>query len=248
MLKSRLKLQTLSWIGLIGGLILFLIIYNNPVNSKLATYLATAALATFWMSIIILTRKLRPLCSLLVIIPLAAGAIIAYAPMRKIKEDALRERYTRNLESYEGVEYHWGGETGKGIDCSGLPRKAYRLAMAEEGLIRANPALVRESILNWWHDSSALALMEEYRNYVKPLGIQGVLKELPTEQLLPGDLAITASGNHVIVYLGDDQWIQADPSAYKVHTLNAKKEQNPWFDTDVSMFRWSQFPSAVESK
>ena len=120
--------------------------------------------------------------------------------------------------------------------------------MAEEGLIRANPALVRESILNWWHDSSALALMEGYRNYVKPLGIQGVLKELPTEQLLPGDLAITASGNHVIVYLGDDQWIQADPSAYKVHTLNAKKEQNPWFDTDVSMFRWSQFPSAVESK
>jgi hypothetical protein len=60
--------------------------------------------------------------------------------------------------------------------------------------------------------------------------------------LEPGDLAITESGVHMLVYVGEDQWIQADPSAGKVLTENGKISQNHWFESSVSFFRWTIFP------
>lgn len=247
-LKRRISLNNLAWLGLIAGSAAFIFLVRFPVNSSKLALLTLAVAGLAWISLVILTRKFRTVCSLLVVVPMVAAAIISYAPNRQINEETLRAKYVDNLQSYGGCDYYWGGETSSGIDCSGLPRKAYRMAMLEEGLIRANPALIRHAFLQWQNDASAKAMRDGYREYLVPLGVTGVLKEIPTNKLLPGDLAITTSGRHVIVYMGEDQWIQADPSVMKVHTLNAKKDSNVWFDAEISMFRWSEFPSAGKAK
>jgi cell wall-associated NlpC family hydrolase len=67
-----------------------------------------------------------------------------------------------------------------------------------------------------------------------------VLREKLIETLLPGDLAITADGVHVMVYSGPGKWIQADPGENKVVTLDPGTSENGWFDSKIAMFRWSQ--------
>ncbi|MFO1522592.1 MAG: hypothetical protein U1G05_11240 [Kiritimatiellia bacterium] len=44
-----------------------------------------------------------------------------------------------------------------------------------------------------------------------PLGVTGKINTMDVSALLPGDLAFTRSGAHVLVYFGDGKWIQADP-------------------------------------
>jgi hypothetical protein len=58
-------------------------------------------------------------------------------------------------------------------------------------------------------------------------------------KLLPGDLAVTADGKHVMVYLRGDQWIQAEPGIGKVAIMNARIDDNVWFHVPVTTHRWT---------
>ena len=57
-------------------------------------------------------------------------------------------------------------------------------------------------------------------------------------QLLPGDLAVTRGGAHVMAYLGDHLWIEADPVVGRVITVTAPSHDNPWFYADMRIMRW----------
>jgi hypothetical protein len=57
--------------------------------------------------------------------------------------------------------------------------------------------------------------------------------------LLPGDLAVTASGVHILAYLGGDMWIQAEPGIGAVAILNGRHDVNGWFQQPVTTHRWS---------
>jgi hypothetical protein len=59
--------------------------------------------------------------------------------------------------------------------------------------------------------------------------------------LVPGDLAVTTSGIHILAYAGDEQWIQADPGIGAVATLSGRTADNRWFDTPVTTHRWQLF-------
>ena len=56
--------------------------------------------------------------------------------------------------------------------------------------------------------------------------------------LSPGDLAVTDNGVHVMVYLGDGKWIQADPGIGAVATLDGRTADNGWFHVPVTTHRW----------
>ena len=58
------------------------------------------------------------------------------------------------------------------------------------------------------------------------------------DELKTGDLAITANGVHVVVYVGNGKWIQADPGIGLVATLDGRTDENSWFDSAVNIFRW----------
>ena len=50
-------------------------------------------------------------------------------------------------------------------------------------------------------------------------------------------MAVTDDGLHVLAYLGDSTWIQADPNAKKVIKLKAPST-NEWFGVPVKLMRW----------
>jgi cell wall-associated NlpC family hydrolase len=117
----------------------------------------------------------------------------------------------------------------------------------ETGWRTGNGAAFREWACQWWFDASAKALGQNYRGFTRPLGIAGKLRDLDFINLSAGDLAVTADGRHVMVYYGNGRWIQADPGPWKVAIGKPAVDRNPWFDSYVTMHRWTVFecPSSL---
>ena len=240
-----IKRWRISRLALYG--ILLVLAWLCPVNAlryRLILCLSGMLVLVLAMRWIWPRRRLRFAAAAFLI---AVGALV-FSPSRPLDADALRKSYVDRLVSYKGVRYLWGGEGRLGIDCSGLPRRALRDALAWRGLVTWNGGLVRESLRQWWFDASAKALAEGHQNYVVPLGIHGTIKEMDYDDLQPGDLAITASGIHVLCYLSGDRWIQAEPEIRKVVALNGRTDNNPWFDMPVSMYRWRVLESENKDK
>ena len=201
--------------------------YGLPL-SLLATW--SAGLAFVWHG-----KSAR-----IILLALPVLAVIPFClPAKQIDPAKLRDRYVATMRGLEGTPYVWGGESHRGIDCSGLPRRALRDALLENGLQQANGAAFREWARQWWFDTSAKALGENYRDFTRPTGVSGKLRDLDFSKLVHGDLAITADGRHVMIYLGNGEWIQADPGPFKVSIGKPATDPNPWFDTMVNIQRWT---------
>ena len=52
-------------------------------------------------------------------------------------------------------------------------------------------------------------------------------------------MAVTKGGAHVLVYLGNGEWMEADPSLNKVVIIHPPTA-NAWFDMPVQLVQWSQ--------
>src|SRR5690606_11879664 len=118
------------------------------------------ALIVFWKA-----RWVRVTC-----FSLATVVCLMFAmPGRKADSTFSRDRYVVELKKYEGTKYVWGGESRLGIDCSGLIRRDLFNSNFKQGLRTFNPALLRESIVLWWLDSSARALRYEHRQKTRLL-------------------------------------------------------------------------------
>ncbi|WDE96400.1 NlpC/P60 family protein [Lentisphaera profundi] len=213
------------------------IFYFQAINSKFYNLAFIILSLNFYSYLTYLSKKVMKwalLCVLLTVI------IFTLSPAKKIDTAELKRTYLSKLPNYEGVSYVWGGENSLGIDCSGLARRAYRDALFTYTLKNLNSGALREFLANWWWDSSAEAMSQGYRDYLKPIGLDGTIKTLHYENLEPGDIAITADGVHMLVYLGEELWIQADPVAEKVIIRNGIEDKNSWFDDQVKIYRWSR--------
>ena len=183
-------------------------------------------------------RLMRVALGLVVLLLLA----ISLLPRRAVDALALRESYVSALRSYSNAPYIWGGETHRGIDCSGLLRAAWIDANYRQGLRSANPYLLRRAFEIWWHDSSAKALGTEYRGWTQRLFLTASLNSVDDSRLQPGDIAVTMGGAHCLAYLGDRTWIEADPSALvgdKVIQVRVPSK-NAWFSQPMQILRWRQ--------
>jgi hypothetical protein len=152
----------------------------------------------------------------------------------------LQSDYLQMLRTYEGSPYVWGGENHLGIDCSGLVREGLIQANLQHGLRTFNPALVRSGLEMWWFDAGADALLAEYRGYTQRLFPASSVNQLDLTKIQPGDLAATADGEHILAYLGDRQWIEADPDFQKV-VIETVPTDNHWFNVPIHTLRWNQF-------
>lgn len=209
-----------------------------PVNSGLTRVALLLAFALLLISALSLVWKQRWI-RVGGLVGLLAFLVFLLMPVRPYAEERLAGRYIGALHDYKNVPYVWGGEGRNGMDCSGLPRRAMRDALVEEGFVSLNGGLVRAAALQWWFDASARALAEGYRNYLLPLEIEGTIREMDYGDLRPGDIAITKSGVHCLVYLEEELWIQADPHDAIVGVYNGRTSNNGWLDAPVAIYRWS---------
>ncbi len=209
----------------------------NPVNSKILKLAFLGCIVGAWIGFIILAWKPRPVRIAALILPLLA-AIPFILPGGEIDAEELRRDYVRRMSEFEGTKYHWGGESSRGIDCSGLPPRGLRDALLAYGFKHFNGRAFRGYVEQWWFDASAKALGEGYRGYTNPIGSAGTIQEMDYNRLIPGDLAVTTSGVHILAYAGDGRWIQADPGIGCVATLDGRTADNGWFRVPVTTHRW----------
>jgi NlpC/P60 family len=236
-IKSKSSQSRASQFLLAASTAVIITVCLVPVSSGMLRLAWLAALAGLLVGLTGLLWK-RPVLRLMP----GSLALLVCLPMvlpgRPLDQAALRMDYCHRLIALEGSNYFWGGEATHGIDCSGLPRKALRQAMLHQGLSTLNGLGVRSFLENWWFDASAKALGQGYRQYTIRLPNKGTVRTMDTIGMHPGDLAVTADGIHVMVYLGDDQWIQADPGPGKVIIANARISSNKWFNAPITTHRW----------
>ena len=222
----------------IGAVVGLFVIQLNPVFDKIYRVAFVAFLLGAWLGPLPLVWRRKPLrfgwlaLPVLVVLPFAL-------PGDHPDGAALRGAYVARMTQLVGTKYVWGGESSRGIDCSGLPRKALRDALLGYGIRHMNGVALREFARQWWYDASAKALGKGYRNYTVPLAPHGTIGKMDYASLRPGDLAVTTSGVHILAYLGEERWIQADPGIGQVAILNGHTDENGWFGVPVTTHRWS---------
>jgi hypothetical protein len=152
----------------------------------------------------------------------------------------LRATYVKRLMKFDGTRYVRGGETTSGVDCSGLARSALWQAMLIEGAREFNPELMGKKFWKfWWRDLSARAMLIGTYGYTKKIGSAEKLAGYDSSNLEPGDLAVAGNGIHVLIYLGEDKWIEASPDDGKVVVNKAPaKSRRIWFNVPVTFVRW----------
>ncbi|MCK6489109.1 MAG: C40 family peptidase [Planctomycetes bacterium] len=163
----------------------------------------------------------------------AAALLTLWALWPRTPPGDLRERYCANLRRYAGLPYRWGAEGELATDCSGLVRRAWYRTLAGSG----QPRLLAAAAGLWWRDCTAADLLAGAGG-TEPVGSLDRLCQPPPAWLQAGDLAITAGGVHVLAYLGGGTWINADPQAQVVITLDAASTGSSWIGARVAVVRW----------
>lgn len=194
-----------------------------------------------WFGLVGLLWRRRVARSILVGVSVLAAVFLLLPGRTHLDRDALRDRYLDGLRRYEGVTYVWGGEGPTGIDCSGLVRRALVDALFSTGIRTFDPGLVRRALMLWWFDCTAKALGECRDGLTYELGQASSVNQLDLSAVLPGDLAVTDQGVHVMAYLGNRVWIEADPGIKRVVAVPVPSSGNPWFKVPVKTVRWTLF-------
>ncbi len=217
----------------------FILLLIHPISYgviRLATVLSgiiilAGAIFLFWHK-----KVIRISCiSLTLIITL-----FLISPSRPADISYFRDNYIQALKTYSGTRYVWGGENQFGIDCSGLVRQGLIRVNLVQGITSLNPGLVRKGLELWWYDTSAESLRDGYRNLTIRLLSSNSINDLDYSKIIKGDLAVTTDGKHILAYLGDQTWIEADPGYKKVIEVKIPEPNNYWFTIPVYALRWKQ--------
>jgi hypothetical protein len=208
-----------------------------PISTRFGHAAIAGVVLLIWAGAIGLSRRCRPVCAALLGLT-AAAAILLFLPGGRTSPAAVRDAYVRSLATYQDAPYAWGGENRYGIDCSGLVRKALVWADLGQGLRHLDGKLLRASLDLWWHDASASAMGQGYAGRARCICTPASINELDHTRILPGDYATPTDGSHVLVYLGDLKWMEADPGAGKVIVSHVPAD---WLNRPVNVMRWVQF-------
>ena len=228
-------LSLLLWL-LIPAAVLAL--YLIPVSNRFTKVFALFTALIVWCGLFKIAWSHRRVRWVLPLITVLAGVFLLLPARPLPGADALRSEYTSALRRYDGTRYIWGGESVRGIDCSGLIRCGLMNALFQQGLRHADPGLLRTSLALWWNDTSAEALGKEHAGLTHLLFAAPSINEADATRLLPGDLAVTQNGVHILAYLGDGVWTQASPGAGRVISSTVPVENDTWFSQPVNLLRW----------
>lgn len=229
------RLLIILWVGLAA---VGICLWYFPLVSSIGRLVLLMVMVLLVVDSLVLVWTRRTLrWGLLAFCAVAMGFILFPSGPGKDLAD-LRALYRKALLSYSGCPYVWGGEGRFGIDCSGLVRRGLEDAFVTHGFCTLNPYWIRQGISLWWHDATAQVLGQGYGGRTREVTGGQKLNELDPSLLMPGDLAVTMSGIHVMAYLGDKTWIGADPEEERVTTF-AVPNKNGYFSSPMRIMRWT---------
>lgn len=233
--RPRAWLPFLMWALALAG---WLWLVFSPVSSGTTRGFSLVLLAAVYFGALALVWRWKWARWALIAILVAAAVFLVLPGRDKTDPHALRMAYVQSLLRYRGAPYVHGGESWKGADSSGLVRRGLIESAFARGLRTLDPGLVRGALTLWWHDASARALVEWQRDIADHLFDAPSLNALDPRHILPGDIAVMANGAHILAYLGDRTWVQADPNVGRIVTVTIPADGNPWFVQPVRLFRW----------
>ncbi len=211
----------------------------NPINRRSTNLLFIATILALWACSIILSWKNKMLRLILFILPVILFSLLNLNG-REIDKEVIRSEYIKSLVKYDGTKYVWGGETSLGIDCSGLVRRGLIDTYIRLGFLNASPQYIRKGIYLWYNDLSAEAIGNEYNNLTVKILSNQILNNIDHEKIREGDIMVTENGVHTMAYIGNGNWIQADPSEHKVIIEKAPNDNNSWYKTPSKILRWKE--------
>ena len=219
------------------ALVALIALLADPIRSGLIKLLIVALSVGVSAGLIFWIRKksVRLICLVAVLL---VAAVVTFKPVQPKPPEQVRSDYVEALRRYEGVRYVWGGETKRGVDCSGIVRAAWVDSQLRLGAKSASATPIRNAFATWWFDASAKELGAGYRARTVELHQSKSIRANQDRALSPGDFAIVANGTHALAYLGNHEWIQADPSAQKVIIVSTTN-RNTWLDAPAVFMRWS---------
>lgn len=223
------------------GFVVFIILWIYPIHYRiirLGILILTPLLFLLGPLFLLWKHKIPRILVIFLIICLGIFLIL---PGRKSDGNLLRQNYIWELNKFIDTRYIWGGENKIGIDCSGLVREGLIHAEVKHGLQTLNPKLIRHGFSLWWHDATAKALRDEYHHYTKRWFEARSINQLDHKKILPGDMAVTTDGVHIMAYIGNKTWIEADPNIQKVIRVKVPDKHNPWFNLPIYILQWTEF-------
>ena len=233
MSKKASALVFALWLGLWVALAL---LWRDPISRTSLRCGILLSMLAIWGVGLLLGWQHRLLRGALIAAPVLLALTLA-CDGPAYDRAALRDDYLKCLLSYEGSPYVWGGEARGAIDCSGLVEKALIDASWRRGLATGRPRLVRSAIELWWHRASADALRDEYHGLTRRVLQTEYLANVDGSRLVPGDLMVPLNGEHTMAYLGNQTWIEADPSA---GVIRVKSPDSFWFKHPAIVLRWRE--------
>lgn len=219
------------------SLVCVVVFYQIPLSSTITRFLFVFFVLLFiglvlWIGFV----KYRNVTSVIGISIVIVWILYFLFPQNPTSQD-IRFAYVQNLNSYKNVKYYWWWENYNGIDCSWLVRKWLINTYLKAGFANRNIFWVLEWIEFWRNDISAKTmLLDDKYSLVVDMGES--INSFDHAILQPWDFAVTINWVHVLVYLWNNQWIQASPNASKVIINSIPDNNDPWLEQNVVFKRW----------
>ncbi len=232
------KMNRILWCLAIFLTLTVCIVILQPLHNKYLCLITLLLFLCLFSVIFVLFKQYKWFKIALPTVALACLGILLN--QSKIDSKTLSSLYINQLISFNNVPYVWGGESGFGIDCSGLPRKSLVNALLLYSVSHFNGTAFLKAIDYWWNDASALEMTRGYNGRMTVSDHVFTINESAKLSISPGDLAVTENGVHVMVFLDSKHVIQAEPGAGKV-IIHDVPSANSWLQHNVKLVRWSCF-------
>ena len=229
-------IRKIKYLALVAFIVVYIILWILPAKYTLTRTASALSLVGIYISLLLVSWRIIWVRAGLIAI-MMFFAVFLILPIGEVEGQISGESYSTELKKYENTNYVWGGENFIGIDCSGLIRRPLIDLTLRESVKRINPSMLRYGLSLWYNDASARYMATGYDNRIEKLYENLTINDLKNKIVNLGDIAITVNGVHVLAYIGNNEWIQSDPTDMKV-TINKSSANSPWFNQPVNIYRF----------